>query len=224
MAPRESELNRVIQTYFARNPRRWIAANSELHAAIQNELGEEMPRQSVVEVVAQWAGARTTHLGQQRPGWHWLVTKEGRREAYVKFIPLPTVALITMASQGERPYVRTPRTKANPIERLYNRVFRNPDLRTGFLAAQDGHCAGCGRRYDDYRCLEVDHVMPVHPDNDVIANLQLLCGYCNNRKGQQTTAELWNDHAEHQFMADRGAAEKGHAAALAYGQSLMDTL
>ena len=224
MAPMRSEINRLIETYFAGNPRRWVGVNSELHAAIQNDIGQELPRQTVVEPVAQWAGARLANLDKQRPGWYWLVTKEGKREAYVKFIPLPTVALITGAYQGERPYVRQPRTKANPIENLYNRVVRNADLRTGFLAAQDGYCAGCGRRYDDYRCLEVDHVVAIDASNDVAANLQLLCGYCNKRKGQQTTVVLWTDHVEHQFMTDRGAAEKAHAAALAYGQTLMETL
>ena len=224
MAASGSELHRVIQAYYAQSPRRWIGVNSELHAAIQETLGQEIPRQTVTETVAQWAGARLSNLDKQRPGWHWMVSREGRREAYAKFVPLPTVALMVSPIHGERPYERKPRTKLNPIERLYNRVFRNPDLRTGFLAAQDGHCAGCGRRYDDYRCMEVDHVIPIDADNDVVANLQLLCGYCNKRKSQKTTTELWQDHAENLFMADRGAAEKAHVSALAYGKTLMETL
>ena len=40
--------------------------------------------------------------------------------------------------------------------------------------------------------MHVDHVAPwIKSGPDVMANAQLLCGHCNDRKGVKTMPELW---------------------------------
>lgn len=55
---------------------------------------------------------------------------------------------------------------------------------------QDALCNGC-REYFRARSLEVDHIVPQsRGGSDHIENLQLLCGYCNRKKGDRSHAWL----------------------------------
>ena len=55
---------------------------------------------------------------------------------------------------------------------------------------QQGVCRGCGHHFEA-RHLEVDHVVPrAKGGSDHVANLQLLCGSCNRRKGAGSMSRL----------------------------------
>ena len=63
--------------------------------------------------------------------------------------------------------------------------------RRDLYGRQEGYCLGCGVR-TDLRLMHVDHVVPDSKKGpDVMANAQLLCGHCNERKGAKTMPELW---------------------------------
>ncbi len=63
--------------------------------------------------------------------------------------------------------------------------------RRDLYGRQEGYCLGCGVR-TDFRQMHVDHVIPwIKSGPDVMANAQLLCGHCNERKGVRTMPELW---------------------------------
>ena len=63
--------------------------------------------------------------------------------------------------------------------------------RRDLYGRQEGYCLGCGVR-TDLRLMHVDHVVPDSKKGpDVMANAQLLCGHCNDRKGVKTMPELW---------------------------------
>ena len=223
MAP---SVKRVIQQYVALHRNQWIYLQDELLTAVQEAIPDIESRQTVVERAAEMAGGRPSYKGEILPGWFYRVEREGRRRAAIMSISVPETALIGgTPPQGERPYQRSPRRKANPQESLYNRVVRTLELRMAFLGAQDGCCAGCGRRYDHWRCLELDHVVSIDADNDVPANLQLICPPCNNWKANDlTTAQLWQKNSTEGFMFEQAAAERAHRSALAYGNQLMETL
>lgn len=50
---------------------------------------------------------------------------------------------------------------------------------------QEGDCAGC-RVHFPYKNLTVDHVVPRSRGADNFENLQLLCGWCNSKKGDRS--------------------------------------
>ena len=63
--------------------------------------------------------------------------------------------------------------------------------RRDLYGRQEGLCLGCGVRMD-LRPMEVDHVVPWSKSGpDIMANLQLLCGHCNETKKDRTMQELW---------------------------------
>ena len=55
---------------------------------------------------------------------------------------------------------------------------------------QEGRCTGC-RMHFPFRNLTVDHIVPKKKGgSDHLANLQLLCGACNSKKGTGSQEEL----------------------------------
>ena len=55
---------------------------------------------------------------------------------------------------------------------------------------QKGKCMYCGTKYD-IRIFHVDHKTPLNRGgSNSIGNKQLLCGPCNNRKGNLTDGEF----------------------------------
>ena len=62
------------------------------------------------------------------------------------------------------------------------------EIRQRIYEAQRGRCAGCGGRYRDVRCLQIDHVEALgnNGKNEPL-NWQLLCPTCNQRKGKRLT-------------------------------------
>ena len=67
---------------------------------------------------------------------------------------------------------------------------RYQDRRSELYQHQNGVCAGCGEALPE-RLLAVDHIKPrAKGGTDELANLQLLCSYCNSVKGSGTMADL----------------------------------
>ena len=67
---------------------------------------------------------------------------------------------------------------------------RYQDRRSELYKHQNGVCAGCGEALPE-RLLAVDHIKPrAKGGTDELANLQLLCSYCNSVKGSGTMADL----------------------------------
>ena len=53
-------------------------------------------------------------------------------------------------------------------------------MRQAVFERDGGRCVDCGERFD----LQYDHVIPIALGGaSTAANLQLLCGDCNRRKG-----------------------------------------
>ena len=60
---------------------------------------------------------------------------------------------------------------------------------------QRGLCAYCGRRYSAHY-LDIDHMAPAaYGGSNDPSNLQVLCGPCNRRKGDQTDREFRRRYA-----------------------------
>ena len=58
---------------------------------------------------------------------------------------------------------------------------------------QEGYCAGCRATFQ-FRNFTIDHIVPQSKGGtDHIDNLQLLCGYCNSKKGNRSMSELLAD-------------------------------
>ena len=67
---------------------------------------------------------------------------------------------------------------------------RYQDRRPELYAHQSGACNGCGEKLPE-RLMAVDHIRPRSKGGtDELANLQLLCSYCNSVKGAGTMADL----------------------------------
>ena len=64
------------------------------------------------------------------------------------------------------------------------------DFKRTLYGLQEGYCNGCQEHFEA-RHLEMDHVTPRSKGGtNHAANLQLLCGSCNRRKGSRTQAEF----------------------------------
>ena len=63
------------------------------------------------------------------------------------------------------------------------------------MRRQRSLCAYCGRRYSSHY-LDIDHMDPVaYGGSNDLSNLQVLCGPCNRRKGDQTDREFRRRYA-----------------------------
>ena len=63
-------------------------------------------------------------------------------------------------------------------------------LKEHLVRRQRNRCVYCGRRYSA-PCLDIDHMDPVaYGGSNDPRNLQVLCGPCNRRKGDQTDREF----------------------------------
>ncbi|MCZ0941248.1 MAG: DNA methyltransferase [Caldilineaceae bacterium] len=61
---------------------------------------------------------------------------------------------------------------------------------------QEGNCYGCKAHFP-YKNLTVDHIVPkVYGGSDHINNLQLLCGWCNSKKGTRSQEEFLAEMAK----------------------------
>ena len=64
------------------------------------------------------------------------------------------------------------------------------DIKHLLFGRQEGRCAGCRHPFL-FRNFTLDHVVPrAKGGQDTDENLQLLCGWCNSKKGDGTMAEL----------------------------------
>ena len=96
------------------------------------------------------------------------------------------------------------------------RPTRNPSEseRLRKLNAQGWTCAGCGNPDDRDFAYVPDHIKAVAKDGgDELANFQMLCRACNERKGKLTTPDLWEMNMR-DFMRNASAAQSAHYAAL----------
>lgn len=68
--------------------------------------------------------------------------------------------------------------------------YNSQENRERLYGRQRGHCNGCERHFED-RNLTIDHIWPQSKGGGHhIDNLQLLCQWCNSKKGSGTYAEL----------------------------------
>ncbi len=74
---------------------------------------------------------------------------------------------------------------------------------------QEGDCIGCAESIS-YRNAHVDHVIPDSRDGPTEQwNLQLLCGFCNSRKGNRlTTRNLWEINEIEGVLPNRARVER----------------
>ena len=64
--------------------------------------------------------------------------------------------------------------------------YNDPDNKHQLYGQQEGHCKGC-LIWFHYRNMTVDHIVPREDGgSNHIANLQLLCGACNSKKGKKS--------------------------------------
>lgn len=64
------------------------------------------------------------------------------------------------------------------------------DYKEALFARQKGRCMYCGKK-DEMGRFHIDHKTPFSRNgSDRLANLQLLCGPCNTRKGDLTDGEF----------------------------------
>ena len=67
---------------------------------------------------------------------------------------------------------------------------RSKDIKHILFGRQEGLCAGCKSMFE-FRNFEVDHIVPRNAGgSDDDRNLQLLCGWCNRKKGARSMEYL----------------------------------
>ncbi len=73
----------------------------------------------------------------------------------------------------------------------YTRKSISKKEREALFSLQIGRCMYCGKKEREVAFFQVDHKTP-HSRNgrDALSNYQLLCGPCNNRKGDMTDGEF----------------------------------
>ena len=68
--------------------------------------------------------------------------------------------------------------------------IRSKDIKHILFGKQEGLCYGCKSSFE-FRNFEIDHITPrVDGGTDDDGNLQLLCGWCNRKKGKKSMAHL----------------------------------
>ena len=89
-----------------------------------------------------------------------------------------TIQLILLLQKNSRRFAPT------------ERIAWPKGLKQQLMRRQNSRCAYCGNRFVA-QYFEIDHMMPVAigGPNDA-SNLQVLCGPCNRRKGDQTDQEF----------------------------------
>lgn len=67
--------------------------------------------------------------------------------------------------------------------------YNDPDNKKWLFGHQDGKCNGCLQSFPIH-AMTVDHILPrAKGGTDHIENLQLLCGFCNSKKGGKRTMD-----------------------------------
>ena len=103
------------------------------------------------------------------------------------------------------PPVPEPKPTASPT----GRVQIEDNVKRLLYGLQEGYCIGCADGIS-YHNVHVDHVVPLSKggSNDTW-NLQLLCGYCNSKKGNRLTMEmLWDVNIIEGILLDRVRVER----------------
>ena len=75
------------------------------------------------------------------------------------------------------------------------RIAWTKGLKQQLMRSQHNLCAYCGRRYSSHY-FDIDHMDPAaYGGSNEISNLQVLCGPCNRRKGDQNDREFRRRYA-----------------------------
>ena len=149
------------------------------------------------------AHSRETPQVLQRVGRGRYIFREPER-------PLDLLLLESWVEVAEVYVKRPPRRRGSGRSRAH----LSEQLRTALFSVQRGLCPGCGIYLPHHLRFDLDHVLALADDGeDVVENLQLLCGYCNRVKGSRgsggrrlTMAELRAANEDVGVMVDAGQA------------------
>lgn len=144
-----------------------------------------------------FAGCATTLVAAERLGRQWVgIDIWDKAHEVVVDRMKREVGLFGEVTFTDQVPVRTDDGEiASPYLRVKQRVKEPPNpyksraAMMTFLLEQNGPvCAGCGRKFDDARYLELDHNTPRSDGGwNHISNRILLCGPCNKLKSNTYT-------------------------------------
>ena len=173
-------------------------------------------------VLDPFCGCATTPIAAEGLKRRWIGMDRGV-EAYRQVVNRIRKTFPDMATEGESALIenrRFYRVEALPgqdndapyVSPMDQREPPEPKLeltkaqRRELLGKQDGFCLGCGNK-PDLELMEGDHVVPKGVGPEDMANFQLLCGYCNKRKGVRPMRELWSDNERDGYLVFRRRME-----------------
>ena len=175
-------------------------------------------------VLDPFCGCATACVAAERLGRRWMGIDRGE-EAYRQVIDrLQSIldeAPILLGAEDKVRYMRelpgqtddlrvappvpTPRRSASHSARIQI----EDNVKRLLYGLQEGYCIGCADSIS-YHNVHVDHVVPLSKEgsNDTW-NLQLLCGYCNSKKGDRlTTQMLWDVNVMEGILVEKVRVER----------------
>ena len=98
--------------------------------------------------------------------------------------------LIVIAAATDDPGREKAYSKFKKKEKEREKGKPSKNIKDALDLKQEGKCAGCDLVFP-MRNLELDHIVPRSKDgSNTDDNLQLLCGYCNRKKGNRSQEYL----------------------------------
>ena len=145
-------------------------------------VGKALTEPASMDALEEDAGEEPSQIDPQYPLREGLKPKAAKIWLMTVLVALWTadrlIDLMVLLQSGQR---RTAPTR---------RVVWPKGLKEQLMRRQRNICAYCGRRYTSHY-FDIDHMDPVaYGGSNDISNLQVLCGPCNRRKGDQNDREF----------------------------------